>query len=91
LQQIARQELKEILGVSTGPLFAETFRWNRAMPQYETGHLDRVAEMEQIIAAMPGFYIIGNSFYGIGVPDCIKSSRQAVEQITSGASQPAAV
>ncbi|HEY1939094.1 MAG TPA: protoporphyrinogen oxidase [Candidatus Angelobacter sp.] len=91
LQQIARQELKEILGVSAEPLFAETFRWNRAMPQYETGHLDRVAEMEQIIAAMPGFHIIGNSFYGIGVPDCIKSARLAVEQITSGASQPAAV
>ena len=55
------------------------FRWDRAMAQYETGHLDRVAEMEKIIAAMPGFHIIGNSFHGIGVPDCIKSARLAVE------------
>ena len=61
------------------------------MAQYETGHLDRVAEMEKIIAVMPGFHIIGNSFHGIGVPDCIKSARLAVEQITSGASQPATV
>jgi oxygen-dependent protoporphyrinogen oxidase len=91
LQQIARQELKEILGLNAEPLFARTFRWDRAMAQYETGHLDRVAEMEKIIAAMPGFHIIGNSFHGIGVPDCIKSARLAVEQITSGVSQPAAV
>jgi oxygen-dependent protoporphyrinogen oxidase len=91
LQQIARQELKEILGLNAEPRFARTFRWDRAMAQYETGHLDRVAEMEKIIAAMPGFHIIGNSFYGIGVPDCIKSARLAVEQITSGVSQPAAV
>jgi oxygen-dependent protoporphyrinogen oxidase len=91
LQQIARQELKEILGVSAEPRFARTFRWDRAMAQYETGHLDRVAEMEKILAEMPGFHIIGNSFYGIGVPDCIKSARQAVEQITSGVSQPARV
>jgi oxygen-dependent protoporphyrinogen oxidase len=91
LQQIARQELKEILGLNAGPRLARTFRWDRAMAQYETGHLDRVAEMEKIIAAMPGFHVIGNSFHGIGVPDCIKSARLAVEQITSGVSQPAAV
>jgi protoporphyrinogen/coproporphyrinogen III oxidase len=91
LQQIARQELKEILGLNAEPRFARTFRWDRAMAQYETGHLDRVAEMEKIIVAMPGFHIIGNSFHGIGVPDCIKSARLAVEQITSGVSQPAAV
>jgi protoporphyrinogen/coproporphyrinogen III oxidase len=91
LQQIARLELKEILGLSAEPRFARTFRWDRAMAQYETGHLDRVAEMEKIIATMPGFHIIGNSFHGIGVPDCIKSARLAVEQITSGVSQPATV
>jgi oxygen-dependent protoporphyrinogen oxidase len=91
LQQFARQELKDILGLTARPRFAQTFRWDRAMAQYETGHLDRVAEMEKIIAAMPGFHIIGNSFHGIGVPDCIKSARLAVEQVTSGVSQPATV
>jgi oxygen-dependent protoporphyrinogen oxidase len=91
LQQFARQELKEILGLTAEPRFARTFRWDRAMAQYETGHLDRVAEMEKIIAEMPGFHIIGNSFHGIGVPDCIKSARLAVEKITSGVSQPATV
>ncbi|MGC2745568.1 MAG: protoporphyrinogen oxidase [Candidatus Angelobacter sp.] len=91
LQQFARQELKDILGLAAEPKFARTFRWDRAMAQYEPGHLDRVAEMEKIIAAMPGFHIIGNSFHGIGLPDCIKSARLAVEQITSGVSQPAAV
>jgi oxygen-dependent protoporphyrinogen oxidase len=91
LEQFARQELKEILGLTAEPRFARTFRWDRAMAQYETGHLDRVAEVEKIIAAMPGFHIVGNSFHGIGVPDCIKSARLAVEQITSGVSQPAVV
>jgi oxygen-dependent protoporphyrinogen oxidase len=90
-QQMARQELKEILGLDAQPLFARTFRWDRAMAQYETGHLDRVAEMEKITAAMPGFHIIGNSFHAIGVPDCIRSARLAVEQITSGVSHPATV
>ncbi len=89
LQTIARQDLKEILGLDRQPLFARTFRWERAMAQYETGHLERVAEMENILAAMPGLHLIGNSFHGIGVPDCIKSARLAVERITASASQPA--
>jgi oxygen-dependent protoporphyrinogen oxidase len=91
LQQIAGEELREILGLNAEPEFARTFCWERAMAQYETGHLDRVAEMEKILAGIPGFHIIGNSFYGIGVPDCIKSARKAVEQIISGVSQPATV
>ncbi len=91
LQAIARQELKEIIGLEARPLFARTFRWERAMAQYETGHLERVAEMEKVLAQMPGLEIIGNSFHGIGVPDCIKSARLAVEKITSGASQRASI
>lgn len=85
LQAIARRELKEILGLNTQPLFGRTFRWERAMAQYETGHLERVAEMEKVVAGMPGLHIVGNSFHGIGVPDCIKSARLAVEQITASA------
>jgi protoporphyrinogen/coproporphyrinogen III oxidase len=91
LQSITRQELKEILGLTAQPLFARAFRWERAMAQYEIGHLERVAVMEKILAEMPGLYIAGNSFYGIGVPDCIKSARLAVEKITSSASQAAPV
>ncbi|HKV93115.1 MAG TPA: protoporphyrinogen oxidase [Candidatus Angelobacter sp.] len=88
LAAIARQELNDILGLDAQPIFARTFRWDRAMAQYETGHLERVAAMEKIISEMPAFHIIGNSFHGIGVPDCIKSARLAVEKITSSVSQP---
>jgi protoporphyrinogen/coproporphyrinogen III oxidase len=90
-QAMAKQELKDILGLAAQPAFARIFRWERAMAQYEVGHLERVAEMETILRAMPGLYIMGNSFHGIGVPDCIKSARLAVEKITSAASQPATV
>ncbi|MBZ5524322.1 MAG: protoporphyrinogen oxidase [Acidobacteriia bacterium] len=81
LQRVALQELKEILGLETAPRFVRVFRWSQALPQYETGHLDRVAEIQTRLAALPGLNIIGNSFYGVGIPDCIKSARQAVEKI----------
>jgi oxygen-dependent protoporphyrinogen oxidase len=89
LESIARDELKLVLGLTSQPHFARVFRWDCALPQYETGHLKRVAQMERWIAGLPGLEIIGNSFHGIGVPDCIRSARLAVCKINSPALQPA--
>jgi oxygen-dependent protoporphyrinogen oxidase len=83
LSQIALSELKEILGLTTEPCLQRVFRWESALPQYSVGHLERVAEMERVLAEIPGVQIIGNSFHGVGLPDCIRSGREAVERIIS--------
>jgi protoporphyrinogen/coproporphyrinogen III oxidase len=83
------RELKEILGLSVKPRFTRVFRWECALPQYETGHLERVAEMEKLLSELPGACVIGNSLHGIGIPDCIRSARLAVERVTSSVLQPA--
>lgn len=75
----ARSELKEILGLAAEPRLQRVFRWESALPQYGVGHLERVAEMEQMLAEIPGVQIIGNSFHGVGIPDCIKSGKQAAD------------
>jgi protoporphyrinogen/coproporphyrinogen III oxidase len=89
IEETVLRELKEILGLSVKPRFTRVFRWECALPQYETGHLERVAEMEKLLAELPGACVIGNSFHGIGIPDCIRSARLAVERVTSSVLQPA--
>jgi oxygen-dependent protoporphyrinogen oxidase len=91
LRDIALEEMKGILGIQAAPKFIRIFRSERGLPQYLTGHLDRVAVMEKRLADLPGCHIIGNSFYGVGVPDCIRSARLAVEKVTSSVLQPASV
>jgi len=91
LQAIVQQEVKDTLGLSVAPRFARVFRWACALPQYETGHLERVAEMEKLLQELPGLRIAGNSLYGIGIPDCIRSGRKAAEAATSSVLQPASV
>ncbi|PYP93333.1 MAG: hypothetical protein DMG65_01480 [Candidatus Angelobacter sp. Gp1-AA117] len=83
LKTIARQELKDILGLDLEPQVACAFRWATGLPQYETGHLDRAAEIEAQLSKLPGLHLIGNSLYGVGIPDCVKSARLAVEKITN--------
>jgi oxygen-dependent protoporphyrinogen oxidase len=75
-----RVELRQILGLTAEPLVTRIYRWERSMAQYEVGHLERVAEIERLRAALPGLALAGNAYRGIGVPDCIKSGMDAAAE-----------
>ena len=74
-------ELRQILGLTAEPRFSRIYRWERSMAQYEVGHLERVAEIERLRAALPGLALAGNAYRGIGVPDCIKSGLDAGSEV----------
>ncbi|MBE7474026.1 MAG: protoporphyrinogen oxidase [Anaerolineae bacterium] len=76
---LAQAELRAIMGITAPPVAQRVFRWPKGNAQYDVGHLDRVAEMEQLAAAIPGLYLAGSAFRGIGLPDCIKSALTTVE------------
>ena len=50
-------DLRELLGISEEPLFVEVAKWERSMPQYEVGHLDRVNEIENLVNELPGSHL----------------------------------
>jgi len=81
--RIVRLELHQILGLTAEPRFSRIYRWERSMAQYEVGHLERVAEVERLRAALPGLALAGNAYRGIGVPDCIKSGMDAAAEMLS--------
>ncbi len=71
------QELGRLMGISAEPVFALHQRWNNAMPQYTVGHARRAEEIQERFDAIPGLHFAGNALNGVGIPDCIKSARQA--------------
>ncbi len=76
-------DLRELLGITTKPLFIEVAKWERSMPQYEVGHLDRINEIENEVSKLPGLALAGNSYQGAGIPDCIRSGQSAAEAIVT--------
>jgi protoporphyrinogen/coproporphyrinogen III oxidase len=76
-----REEFRELLGVTAAPGFAEVRRWPDSMPQYEVGHLSRVAAIERAVAEIPSFAIAGAAYRGVGIPDCVRSGEDAAEAI----------
>jgi oxygen-dependent protoporphyrinogen oxidase len=55
------------------------------MAQYTVGHAARLAEIQARMAAIPGLYLAGNAYTGIGIPDCIRMGRAAAEAIVKSA------
>jgi len=71
-------QLEKILGPLPAPDTALTTirRWPRSLPQYEVGHLERIAQLDQRIAALGGLTLLGNGYRGVGLPDLIRDARK---------------
>jgi oxygen-dependent protoporphyrinogen oxidase len=76
-------DLRELLGIREDPRFIEVAKWERSMPQYEVGHLERVSEIEALVSEMPGLALAGNAYRGAGIPDCIRSGEAAAESLVN--------
>ncbi|HKN02098.1 MAG TPA: protoporphyrinogen oxidase [Candidatus Binataceae bacterium] len=77
----ARDEFRALLGVTAAPGLIEVQRWPDSMPQYDVGHLDRVAAIERAAANIPRFALAGAAYRGVGIPDCIRSGEDAARTI----------
>lgn len=75
-------DYKEMMGLTEPPLFAEVSRMPHAMPQYDVGHLERLATFKKNLAMnYPRVHVAGMSYDGVGIPDCIRQARNAAEQM----------
>jgi protoporphyrinogen/coproporphyrinogen III oxidase len=85
LTSAAQEELRLTLGITAAPLLKRIYRWEKAMPQYNLGHPDRLARIEGHLSGLPGLALAGNAYQGIGIPDCIHSGELAAEKVLSAA------
>lgn len=81
LIQTATEALRKMLGITAAPVEAKAFRWHKANPQYDVGHAARIDAIEQRAATHPNFYLIGSSYHGVGIPDCVAGAARAVSQL----------
>ncbi|HZL29430.1 MAG TPA: FAD-dependent oxidoreductase, partial [Acidobacteriaceae bacterium] len=79
----ALTQLRNILGPIPEPTHTEVRRWPHGLPQYEVGHLDRMAQLDEIVATIPGLHLLGNSYRGVGLPDLIHAARSAARTLTT--------
>jgi oxygen-dependent protoporphyrinogen oxidase len=67
-------------------------RWEKAIPQYHVGHLQRVARIEERVARHPGLFLTGNAYHGVAMNDCTEQAcllaGRIAEYLTTAAKEP---
>ncbi len=81
LVALVRGEIEARLRIDGAPSFVRCFRWNEGIPQYELGHLDRVARARKDLAAHPGVFLTGNSICGIAFNACVAHSEEVAREV----------
>jgi oxygen-dependent protoporphyrinogen oxidase len=84
LIKAVRRDIKETMGITAEPIFTEITRLHRSMPQYPVGHVENMQRLRERLAAdLPGVWITGAAFDGVGLPDCIRQGKEAAKALLS--------
>ncbi len=83
LIETALSELRDILSIKGDPEFIKIFRWQRAIPQYQVGHEEKLRKIDERLKSFPGFYLTGNAYRGVSVNDCIQNSIELADKFLS--------
>ncbi len=75
------RELAALLPLPPEPAASAVARWPRSMPQYEVGHLERVAAIER--ALPPGAFVVGQAFRGVGISDCVRRATEVADRVAA--------
>jgi oxygen-dependent protoporphyrinogen oxidase len=87
LRALAHRDVAALLGIAGDPVLARVWRHPAAMPQYDVGHLDRLAAIEARLDALPGLALAGGAYQGVGIADCVRSGEAAAERLVARARQ----
>jgi len=94
--ELARQEddrlidtalrgIRETMGIDVAPDVTFVKRWDRGIPNYPVGHLANVDTLFEQLRVYPGLYLNSNAYYGIGLNDCVRNSREVARKAIEGA------
>jgi oxygen-dependent protoporphyrinogen oxidase len=81
LIKIARQGVRDTMGVDEVPSVTFVQRWPKGIPNYRVGHLANVNRIFTQLKEHPGLYLTSNAYYGIGVNDCVAASLECARRV----------
>lgn len=74
-------EFSEITQVTGKPVYIKHKIWERAIPQYNLGHIEHDRYFEKFESDNAGLFLSGNYRGGISVGDCVKSADVTAKRV----------
>ncbi|WP_221349867.1 protoporphyrinogen oxidase [Streptomyces beigongshangae] len=77
----AHRHFTALFGPAPEPRFRHDHVWSEGIPQYGIGHRDRMREVLDAAAGLPGLHLAGSTYHGIAVNDCVRDARRAAAAV----------
>jgi oxygen-dependent protoporphyrinogen oxidase len=81
LAVLVHREISPLLGIKSGLAFSNVTVWPRAIPQYNLGHGERVAQLEKLQERFPGIWFAGNFLHGPSIAACTEQALKVTGQV----------
>ena len=79
-------ELVDAMGLTAGPVHTHIQRWPQGLPQYLVGHQDRLDAVDAALRHLPGLYLTGAAYRGVGVASCVADAERTAHDIAQSLS-----
>jgi protoporphyrinogen/coproporphyrinogen III oxidase len=81
LAALASRRVADVIGPLPMAHLSVVRRSPLSLPQYAVGHLERMSRLEALVDSLPGLRLVGNAYYGVGLPDMVRMGRDAARRI----------
>jgi oxygen-dependent protoporphyrinogen oxidase len=78
---IVHRDLASVLGISQLPSFSHLQAWQRAIPQYNLGHIQLIARLDQMQKKYPSIRLIGNYLGGPALGACLEQALTVAQEL----------
>jgi oxygen-dependent protoporphyrinogen oxidase len=82
LLALAHSEIAPLLAIRNHPVLSHVSPYQRAIPQYNLGHLDRLSSLKNQLRRFPNLWITGNYMQGPAVGACVEHAQLVAQQVT---------
>jgi oxygen-dependent protoporphyrinogen oxidase len=83
LLQTAVKAMSSMAKIEREPSYRRIDRWPRGLPQYRLGHVDLIEGIESSLRQKAPIFLAGQSYRGVGIPDCVRQGREAAEAVAA--------
>lgn len=81
--EVAAAELRRILKIDAEREYAELKVWRSGSALCGLGHAEKVSQLKDRLGLIPGLFIAGAPYGGVGIGDCIASAHNVAQEIMS--------
>jgi protoporphyrinogen/coproporphyrinogen III oxidase len=83
LVALVHGEIAPVLQIQSAPMFSKVTMYPRALPQYNLGHMERMAAAQQALTKIPGLVLVGNYWRGPAIGACVEQALEVAAAVAA--------